>query len=63
MNTVSGLPAAITLEKLGELYDISPGVLPKIPGRLPRGFTFNIGRTWMVITDKVRQHIEAGCQL
>ena len=63
MNTVTGLPAAISIYQLGEIYDIPAGVLPKIPARLPEDVTFKIGRTWMVFTDKVRQHIEAGGSL
>ena len=63
MNTVAGLPEAISLERLGEIYDISPGVLPKIPGRLPKDFTFRVGRRWMLFTEKIRAHIEAGGSL
>ncbi|MBX3169287.1 MAG: hypothetical protein KF760_17920 [Candidatus Eremiobacteraeota bacterium] len=63
MNMLSGLPEAIPLAKLGELYDIPPGALAKVPDRLPKGFAFRIGRRWMVFVEKVRQHLEAGGSL
>ena len=63
MNTLANLPEAITLARLGEIYDIPSGVLLKIPGRLPKDFCFKIGRQTMVFTEKVRQHIEAGGSL
>ncbi|ODT67650.1 hypothetical protein ABS71_10465 [bacterium SCN 62-11] len=56
----TGLPEAISLDQFGELYQISPGLLPKIPERLPKNCTFKVGRRWMVWKEPTRKYFEAG---